>query len=87
MTAALARMAGVGYREFAFILNPPLYFPRASEAKKCQFSMGWDPLWAWVCSVLDPQDSIEKLFKCVLRVVGQKAAARCGPPLLKLWST
>ena len=34
--------------------------------------MGWDPFWAWVCSVLDPQDSIKELFNCVLRVVGNK---------------
>ncbi len=34
--------------------------------------MGWDPLWAWLCAVLDPQDAINELFKCVLRVYGQE---------------
>ncbi len=28
--------------------------------------MGWNPLWAWLCSVSDPQDAIKELFKCVL---------------------
>ncbi len=37
-----------------------------------QFQMGWNPLWVWVCSVLDPQDAINELIKCVLRVVGQE---------------
>ncbi len=31
-----------------------------------QFQMGWNPLWAWVCSILDPQDSIKELLNCVL---------------------
>ena len=28
--------------------------------------MGWNLLWAWLCSVLDPQDAIKKLLNCVL---------------------
>ncbi len=28
--------------------------------------MGWGPLWAWVCSILDRQDSINELLNCVL---------------------
>ncbi len=39
----------------------------SSEEIKCQFYIGPEPLWAWVCSVLDPQDSINELFKCVLQ--------------------
>ncbi len=31
-----------------------------------QFRFGSEPLWAWVCSVLDPQDAIKELFNCVL---------------------
>ena len=46
-----------------------------SEANKCQFSMGWDPFWAWVYSVSDPQDSIKELLNCVLRPLGTKTAA------------
>ncbi len=30
------------------------------------------------------QDSIKELLNCVLRVVGNKTSARCGPPLGKL---
>jgi hypothetical protein len=26
------------------------------------FKMGWNPFWAWVCSVLDPQDAIKELM-------------------------
>ncbi len=33
---------------------------------KCQFYIGSDPLWAWDCSVSDPQDSIKELMNCVL---------------------
>ena len=29
--------------------------------------MGSKPPWAWVCSVLDRQDEIIELIKCVLR--------------------
>ena len=32
--------------------------------------MGWNPYWAWVFSVLDSQDSIKELFKCVLDAFG-----------------
>jgi len=28
--------------------------------------MGSEPFWAWLCSVLDPQDSIKELLNCVL---------------------
>ena len=31
-----------------------------------QFKIGWNPFWAWVCSVLDSQDSIKELLNCVL---------------------
>ncbi len=31
-----------------------------------QFSLGLGPLWAWVCRVLDSQDSIKELMNCVL---------------------
>ncbi len=34
--------------------------------------MGWNPLWAWVCCVFDPQDSIKELMNCVLRHIGQE---------------
>ncbi len=33
----------------------------------CQFPLSSEPLWAWVCSVLDPQDSINELLNCVLQ--------------------
>ena len=33
--------------------------------------MGWDPLWAWVYAVLDPQDSIKELMNCVLKELGK----------------
>ena len=32
--------------------------------------MGWNPLWAWVFSVLDPQDSINELLNCVSELFG-----------------
>ena len=38
----------------------------SSEEIKCQFYIGPEPFWAWVCSVSDPQDSIKELFNCVL---------------------
>jgi len=47
---------------------------------KCQFYIVSEPLWAWVCTVSDPQDSIKELLNCVLRVLGKKTATRCGPP-------
>jgi len=34
--------------------------------------MGWNPLWAWVCSVSDPQDAIKELMNCILRAVGEE---------------
>ena len=34
--------------------------------------------------VLTPQDAIKELFKCVLRHMDKKTAARFGPPLTKL---
>ncbi len=30
--------------------------------------MSWNPLWAWVCCVLDPQDAIKELLNCVLEL-------------------
>ncbi len=39
---------------------------------KCQFYIGSEPLWAWVCSVLGPQDAIKELMNCVLRPIGYK---------------
>jgi len=33
--------------------------------------MGWDPFWAWVCAVLDSQDSIKELMNCVLEELGK----------------
>ncbi len=48
--------------------------------------MGWNPLWAWVCSVLDPQDAIKELMNCVLcnwvPSRDEKPQPECGPPLL-----
>jgi len=43
-----------------------------------QFRFGSEPYWAWVCSVLDPQDSIKELLNCVLRVIGYEN----GDPVL-----
>jgi len=37
----------------------------SSEEIKCQFYIGPEPFWAWVCSVSDPQDSIKELMNCV----------------------
>ncbi len=37
--------------------------------------MGSDPLWAWVCSVLDSQDATHELLNCVLRHMDKKTAA------------
>jgi hypothetical protein len=31
-----------------------------------QFDVRSEPLWAWVCSVSDPQDAINELLNCVL---------------------
>ncbi len=33
-----------------------------TQSIKCQFSLGSEPFWAWVCSVLDPQDAINELL-------------------------
>ncbi len=33
-----------------------------------KFLLGSEPLWAWVCSVLDPQDAIKELMNCVLYI-------------------
>ncbi len=51
---------------------PALLIPSASQTKMSQFPIGWNPFWAWVCSVLDPQDSIKELLNCVLRAIGYK---------------
>ena len=45
---------------------------------KCQFYIGSEPLWAWLCSVFGRQDAINELLNCVLVVIGKKAAARGG---------
>ena len=34
---------------------------------KCHFYVGSEPCWAWVCSVSDPQDSINELLNCILQ--------------------
>ncbi len=36
-----------------------------SDSRFCQFSLAPEPLWAWVCSALDPQDAINELLNCV----------------------
>ncbi len=46
---------------------------------KCQFYIGFEPLWAWVCSMLDRQDAINELFYYVLRAIGAETAARRPP--------
>ena len=43
--------------------------PLRSQAIKCHFQIGSEPLWAWVSSVFDGQDAINELFNCILRVV------------------
>ena len=57
---------------------PALLITSSTEAKMSQFRFGSEPLWARVCSVFNCQDSIKELFKCILRVIGRKTAARCG---------
>ena len=45
------------------------YCPSKTAQKqfiKCHFFVGSKALRAWVCSVLDPQDSIKELMNCVL---------------------
>jgi len=37
------------------------------DSRFCQFTSGLEPLWAWLYSVLDPQDLIKELMHCVLR--------------------
>jgi len=39
----------------------PSFRPDQTQLIKCQFYVGWNPLWAWPWSVLDPQDSIKEL--------------------------
>jgi len=36
--------------------------PGAIEVKICQSLMAPEPLWAWVCSILDSQDAIKRRF-------------------------
>jgi hypothetical protein len=43
----------------------PLRLPRCDSIKR-HFQLGSVPLWAWVCSILDRQDAINELIKCVL---------------------
>ncbi len=38
-----------------------------------QFLLPTKPLWAWVYSVSDPQDSIKELMNCILRAFRQKS--------------
>ena len=45
---------------------PALLITNSTEAKMSQIRLGWNPLWAWVCAVFGPQDSIKELFNCVL---------------------
>jgi len=45
-----------------------------------QFYLGSAPLWAWVCSIIDGQDAINELFKCVLGGFGKET----GDPM---WTT
>jgi len=56
--------------------------------RSCQFVLAPESLWAWVCSVLDPQDSINELFKCVLCiwVPSRDEKRRCGQPLVNPFS-
>ena len=44
--------------------------PLKSKLNKCHFQLGSEPLWAWVCAVLDRQDAFKELFKCVLVLIG-----------------
>ena len=39
--------------------------PLRTKLIKCHFQLGSEPLWAWVCSVLDPQNAINELMNCV----------------------
>ena len=36
--------------------------PLRTKLIKCHFLVGSEPLWAWVCSVLDRQDAINELM-------------------------
>jgi len=62
----LAGQAAFLRRSMLTGLDAPLLITNSTEAKMSHFSMGWNPFWAWVCSVLDPQDAIKELFNCVL---------------------
>ena len=53
--------------------------PAQKQFIKCQFYIGFEPLWAWVCYVLDRQDEINELFYYVLRAIGAETAACCLP--------
>ncbi len=46
--------------------------PAQKQLIKCHFNVVSGLPWAWVCSVLDRQDAINELIKCVLRVVGRE---------------
>ena len=55
----------------AFPTRPPIraccpFKTAQKQFIKCHFYVGSKPLQAWVCSVLDPQDSIKELLNCVL---------------------
>ncbi len=47
----------------------------SSEEIKCQFYIGPEPFWAWVCSVWKRSNAIKELMNCVLRPVGQITAS------------
>ena len=44
----------------------PFLRPLRTKLIKCQFWLGSEPRWAWVCSILDRQNAINELVKCVL---------------------
>ena len=53
-----------------------------------QFYLGSEPLWAWVCSVFNCQDSIKELLNCVLDGLGAflkkpRQGGRFRRPLMK----
>ena len=61
------------------------YNGTSSEEIKCQFVLALEPFWAWVCWVLDAQDSIKELFNCVLACFD--AVRRICPGVLRTVGT
>ena len=49
---------------------PALLRPLRTKLIKCHFQLGSEPLWAWVCCVLDCQDAINELINCILYPLG-----------------